>query len=102
MRKNNPMRISSHNSSCCENQSFHIWVVYVKLAYLQYDMPLKRKIFITNPASVFEISPIEFLELLKQFYGLADSGYECYRASDDHVQIDLKMIPTLIDPSLYC
>ena len=36
-----------------------IWVVDVKLAYLQSDKPLIRKIFIINPSPEFELSPEE-------------------------------------------
>ena len=43
----------------------------------------------------------EDLELPKLIYGLADSIDEWHRNLDDHVQIDLKMIPTLIDLSLH-
>ena len=83
-------------------KGFRIRVVDVKLAYLQSDKLLIRKIFITNPVPLFELSPEECLELFKQIYGLADSGDEWHRTLDDHGQIDLKMIPTTIDPSLYC
>ena len=96
------MRISSHNPSCCENQKFHIWVVDVKLSYLQSDKQLIRKMFITNPAPELELSPEECLELLKPIYGLVDSGDEWNQTLDDHLQIDLKMTSTIIDPSLYC
>ena len=42
-------------------KDFCIWVVDVKLAYLQSDKPLIRTIFITNPAPEFELSPEECL-----------------------------------------
>ena len=57
-------------------KSFRIGVVDVKLAYLQFDKPLIRKIFITNLAPEFELSPEECLELLKPIYALPDSGDE--------------------------
>ena len=88
------MRIGTHNSGCREDQRFFTWVIDVNLAYLQSDKPLIRKIFITNPAPKFELSSEEFLELLKPIYGLVDLGDEWHRILDDHVQIDLKMIPT--------
>ena len=96
------MRIGTQNFGCREDQGFRIWVVDVKLAYLQSDKPLIRKIFITNSASEFEPSPQECLELLKPVYSLANSGDEWHRTLDDHVQINLKMTPTIIGPSLYC
>ena len=55
---------------------FRIWLVDVKLAYIQSDKPLIRNIFITNPTPDFELSPEECLEHLKPIYGLADSGDE--------------------------
>ena len=42
-------------------KSFRIWVFDVKLAYIQSDKPLIRKIFIVNPAPEFELSPEECL-----------------------------------------
>ena len=62
-------------------------------------MPLIRKIFITNPAPKLELSPEERLELLKLIYDLADARDEWNRTLDDHIQIDLKMTPTIIDTS---
>ena len=57
-------------------------------------------IFIINPVPEFELSREKCLERLKAIYGLADSGDEWHRTLVDHVQIDLKMTPTIIDPSL--
>ena len=42
------------------------------------------------------------MEILKPTYGLADSGDEQHRILDDHIKIDLKMTPTIIDLSLHC
>ena len=83
-------------------KGFRIWVVDVKLAYLQSDKPLIRKIFIRNPAPEFELTPEQCLELLKPIYGLADSGDQWHSTLDDYIQNDLNMTPTIIDPSLYC
>ena len=83
-------------------KGFHIWAVDVKLAYLQSDKPLIRKMFITNPAPEFELSPEERLELLIPIYGIAEPGDERHRTLDEHVQTGLKIIPTIIDKSLYC
>ena len=38
-------------------KGFRIWVVDIKLAYLQSDKLIIRKIFITNPAPGLELSP---------------------------------------------
>ena len=46
-------------------KGFRIWVVDVNLANIQFDEPLIRKIFITNSVPKFELSPAEFVELLK-------------------------------------
>ena len=79
-----------------------IWVVDVQLAYLQSDKSLMRKIFITNPAPELELSHGECLEHLKSIYDYADSGDEWHRTLAYHVQIDLEMFHTIVDPSLYC
>ena len=47
---------------------FCTWVVYVKLAYLQFDKPLIGKILITNLAPILELSPEQYFELLKPIY----------------------------------
>ena len=83
-------------------RGFRLCVLDVKLAYLQLDKPLIRKIFITKPAPEFELSPDECLELLKPLYGLVDSREQWHQTLDDHFQMDLEMTPTIIDPSLYC
>ena len=54
--------------------------------------------FITNPASEFELSPDEFLQVLKPIYELADSGYIWHKTLDEHLKNELEMIPTIIDP----
>ena len=59
------------------------------------------KIVITNPALKFELSPEEWLELLKSIYSLVDSRDEWQITLDNHVQTDLKMTRTIIDHSLY-
>ena len=76
--------------------------VDVKLAYLQSEKPLIRKIFITNPAPKFDLSPQACLELLKPIYGLVDSRDQWNQTLDDHIQINLEMTCTIIDPLLYC
>ena len=38
---------------------FRIWVVDVKLAYIQSDKPLIQKMFIANSALDFKLSPEE-------------------------------------------
>ena len=60
-----------------------------------------RKIFLTNPASEFDLSPEEYLELPKPIYGLFYSVEERNRTLHDRVQIDFKINLTLIDISLY-
>ena len=57
-------------------KGIRIWIVDVKLTYLKSNKQLIRKISMANPASEFELSPEECLELLKLIYGLADSGDE--------------------------
>ena len=84
-----------------KEKGFRLWFVEVKLAYVQSEKSLIRKIFITNPAPELDLSPHEYLELLKPTCGLADSGDQWHKTLDDHIQIDLEMTPTIIDPSLY-
>ena len=79
-----------------------MWLVDLRLAYFQSNMTLIRKIIITNPAPELELYPGECLDLPKTIYGLADPGDKCHRALDARVHIDLKLIPLIIDPSLYC
>ena len=50
----------------------------------------------------FELSAEDCLELLKPVFDLAESGDEWHITLDYHVQIDLKMTPTIIHPSLFC
>ena len=59
-------------------KGFRKWVVDVKLAYLQSDKPPIRRMFITNPAPEFKLSPEECLELFKSIYGLAEPRDEWY------------------------
>ena len=80
---------------------FLLWVVDVNLAYLRSDKPLISKISITNTAPEFELSPDECLELLKPIYDLADLGDQWHQILHDHLQMDLEMTTTIIDPSLY-
>ena len=65
-----------------------VWVVDVKLAYLQSDKPLIRKIFITNPAPEFGISIQECFELLKPIYDYGDSEDQWHEVLDDNIKID--------------
>ena len=46
-------------------KGFRIWVVDVKLAYIQSDNPLMRKIFISNHAHKFRKSAKDCSELQK-------------------------------------
>ena len=55
---------------------FPIWVAHIKLAYLQSDIPLIKKISIINPAPKLELYPEECPEPLKLTHGLAGSGDE--------------------------
>ena len=51
-----------------------IWVVDIKLSYLQSDKPFIRNMFITYPAPKSDLSPQERFELLIPIYSLAESG----------------------------
>jgi hypothetical protein len=59
-----------------------------------------RDIFLQPPKEL-ELSPDEFLKLMKPLYGLCDSGDRWqYTLRHHHVQ-DLQMEPLDADPSLY-
>ena len=74
----------------------------VKLAYLQSNKPLIRKIFINNLAPEFDLSSEEVLKLLKLIYTFTGSDDEWHRVLDVHIQIDLDMTPRILDSSLFC
>ena len=82
-------------------KGFRVWVVDVKLAYPQSDKPLRRKIFITNPAPEFDLSPHEFLQLLKPYKWLR----RLKRSMASNLRLPQTNRPkddTQSDPSLYC
>ena len=62
-----------------------VWVVDVKLNFLQYDKPFVRKIFIANPAPVFKLSVEHCPRRPKPIDGLAKSGDEWHRILDDDI-----------------
>ena len=62
-----------------------IWVVVVKVIYLQSDKTLIRKMFITSCTPELKLSSAEFLNLLRPIYSLADSEDELCRTLDDHL-----------------
>ena len=80
---------------------FDVWTSDVKLAYLQSTEPLTRRVFISNPAPEFELSPNECFELLRPLYGLSDAGDLWHQTLHAHLVNDLGLVPTTVDPSLY-
>lgn len=80
---------------------FEVWSSDVKLAYLQSTEPLRRRVFISNPAPEFELDPRECFELLKPLYGLCDAGDLWHQTLNKHLINDLHLEPTRCDPSLY-
>ena len=79
---------------------FGVWSTDVKLAYLESSEPLKRCVFIHNPAPEFVLEPSECFELLKPLYGLRDAGDLWHQALKKHLVNDVNMKPTKPDPSL--
>ena len=73
----------------------------MKLAYLQADEPLQRKIYIEGPAVEFHLEEYMALQLIKPLYGLSNSGDLWYRTPDTHNKEDLKLLPAKIDPLFY-
>ena len=57
-------------------KDFCICITDVKLAYLQSDTLLTKKIFISSPVSESKLSSGEFLEFFRPTYGLLDSEDE--------------------------
>ena len=60
-----------------------------------------RDIFTNEPVSEFELSPDQFLQLLKPLYGLCESRDLWFRTLDVRHMKDLSMRPLRSDPSLY-
>ena len=56
----------------------------MKLAYLQADEALQRKIYIEEPAVEFDLEEDMALQLIKPLYGLSDSDDIWYRTLDTH------------------
>ena len=63
---------------------FDIWSSEVKVEYFQSTEPLRRRVFIKNPAPEFELSPEECFELLLPLYGLCDTGYLWHKTLHIH------------------
>ena len=80
---------------------FDVWSSDAKLAYLQSTEPLRRRVFISNPAPEFELDPSECFELLKPLYGLDDAGDLWFQSLHNHLVSDLHLEHTKCDPSLY-
>ena len=74
--------------------NFELWTSDIKLAYLQSTKPLKRKVFIHNPAPEFELEPQECFELLKPLYGLCDAGDLWHESLHEHLTKDLLLAQT--------
>ena len=80
---------------------FDLWSCDVKLAYLQSSEPLTRRVFISSPASEFELHPDKCFELLRPLYGLSNDGDLWHRTINTHLASDLNLTPTKADTSLY-
>ena len=80
---------------------FDIWSSYVKLAYLQSTDPLRRRVFISNPAPEFELNPNEWFELPPPLYGLCHAVYLLHQSLNKHLTEELGLEPTKVNPSLY-
>ena len=80
---------------------FEVWPSDMKLAYLQSTEPLRRRVFIKNPAPEFELAPDESFELLKPLHGLCDAGNLWQKSLNDHRTRELNLTPTKCDSSLY-
>ena len=82
-------------------EGYDVWISDVKLAYLQSGIKMKRKIYIRNPAPEFGLEEDECFELLLPLYGLGDAGDMWHKTIKGHLEHDLGMHHTIIDPALH-
>lgn len=73
-----------------------IWTQDVSQAYFQSSSHLTRKVHERRKGG-FTLKTNELLQLLKQLYGLTDSGYYCHETMTNHLKTDLQMFPTTGD-----
>ncbi len=85
--------------SLASTLGFDIWTADVTQAYLKSGKPLKRDIFVRNPADEFELNTNQFLRLVRPLYGLCESGDLWYETLDNHLGDNLGMEPTKTDPA---
>ena len=64
--------------------NFRIRNTYVKLAYLQADVPLQQNVYMDEPAVELDLEETMALQLLKLLYGLSDSRDIWYKKPDAH------------------
>lgn len=75
--------------------------VDIRHSHLQASEPLEREVFITKPASEFELSRDQNLELLKPLHGLCDAGDPWHINIEKNHRNKMGMILFRIDMALY-
>ena len=72
----------------------------MKLAYLQSTKTLEQRVFFKYPAPELNLKPNEYLELLRQLYGLSDAGDFWNQSLHRHLVKELKFNPNTTELSL--
>ena len=79
---------------------FRLWSHDVTQAFLQSKDKLQRPIYL-RPVKELNLPPASILRLEKPLYGLADAGDYWSRTMAEHLEKDLGMTPSALDPALY-
>ena len=77
------------------------WSVDVKLAYLQAEEPMQRRMYIGDPVVELDLEEDMALQLIKSLCGLSGSGDIWYKTLDTHNKEDLELVPEKIYPVLF-
>lgn len=73
----------------------------IKLAYVQSNEPLRRRVLITNPAEEFKLDSSQCFELLKPLSCSCDAGDLWQQSRNRHLTEDLRMMSKKCVSSLY-
>ena len=79
---------------------FRLWSHDVTQAFLQSKDKLQRPIYL-HPVKELNLPPASILRLEKPLYGLAYAGDYWSRTMAEHLEKDLGITPSALDPALY-